>query len=163
MVPTLAYTRSDKADLSAADIGTVKVRCGSSITTTDGPVTGDVNCNQGYPSDGLANNVMNDHVLSHAAAATQCRVMSSVVRGEGRIQQQSHIYSSRESVMVEPLKRPVFTRQEMKTLLDLVEVKLPVSSSNWAEIAWALYMLHPTAMRCGEACRRKFLSICNSS
>lgn len=133
MVPTLAYTRSDKADLSAADIGTVKVRCGSSIKTTDGPVTGDVNCNQAYPSDGLANNVM------------------------------KHIYSSRESVMVEPLKRPVFTRQEMKTLLDLVEVKLPVSSSNWAEIAWALYMLHPTAMRCGEACRRKFLSICNSS
>ena len=61
-------------------------------------------------------------------------------------------------------RAPYFSQQEIKILLDLVEIRLPSSSRNWAEIAWALYMLYPNnkVMRCGDACRRKFLNLCNT-
>ena len=55
-----------------------------------------------------------------------------------------------------------FTEKEVITLLDLVEKRFPTSETSWAEIAWALYMLYPVAeeMKCGDACRRKFRSLC---
>jgi len=61
-------------------------------------------------------------------------------------------------------RAPYFSQQEIKILLDLVEIRLPSSSRNWAEIAWALYMLYPNnkVMRCGDACHRKFLNLCNT-
>ena len=61
-------------------------------------------------------------------------------------------------------RAPYFSQQEIKILLDLVEIRLPSSSRNWAEIAWALYMLYPNnkVMRCGDACRCKFLNLCNT-
>jgi len=40
-------------------------------------------------------------------------------------------------------RAPYFSQQEVKILLDLVEIRLPSTSRNWAEITWALYMLYP--------------------
>jgi hypothetical protein len=49
-------------------------------------------------------------------------------------------------------RAPYFSQQKVKILLDLVEIRLPSTSRNRAEIAWALYMLYPNnkVMRCGD-------------
>ena len=103
-------------------------------------------------------------VLDHDGTTTnnEFQAISTTVRQRERgIQQSCADQLSPRRRRVGPGRGASFTYHETTTLLYLVEQKLPVSITDWEQIASTLHTICPNTSRTGDGCRRKFLGLCN--
>jgi hypothetical protein len=54
-------------------------------------------------------------------------------------------------------RKPNFSKQEISTLLSIVEGRRPKTKNHWNSVAQDLNLQYPTAQRTGEGCRQKYL------
>jgi hypothetical protein len=103
-------------------------------------------------------------VLEHDETTTnnEFQTISTAARQQEReIQESRTVQSSPRRRRVGPGRGANFTFHEITTLLDLVEQKLPVSITDWEQIASTLHTFCPNTSRTGDGCRRKFLGLGN--
>jgi hypothetical protein len=54
-------------------------------------------------------------------------------------------------------RKPNFSKQEISTLLSIVEGRRPKTKNHWNSVAQDLNLQYPTAQRTGEGCHQKYL------
>jgi hypothetical protein len=100
--------------------------------------------------------------LDGTIADYEFQTFSTTARQQEReIQESRTVQSSPRRRRVGPGRGASFTYHETTTLLYLVEQKLPVSITDWEQIASTLHTICPNTSRTGDGCRRKFLGLCN--
>ena len=58
-----------------------------------------------------------------------------------------------------PKKKPYFTAEEVNTLLDIIEEKLPTTTQEWRKVTEVLNAKYPDVVRDAKNVQRKFSSV----
>lgn len=58
-----------------------------------------------------------------------------------------------------PKKKRYFTAEEVNTLLDIIEEKLPTTTQEWRKVTEALNAKYPDVVRDAKKVQRKFTSV----